>query len=98
MATGDAVRAAVARARPVLLEPIARVEVLLPAEALGDVIGSLDRRRGAVLDVAERGAASKVVVGEAPLRRMFGYATELRSLTKGRASFTMTAARYDVAG
>ncbi len=98
VAVGDAVRAAVAKARPVLLEPIARVEVLLPAEALGDVIGSLDRRRGAVLDVQDRGAGARVVVGEAPLRRMFGYATELRSLTKGRASFSMTTGRYDVAG
>ncbi|HTT70356.1 MAG TPA: elongation factor G [Anaeromyxobacteraceae bacterium] len=98
IATADAVRAAAARAKPVLLEPFARVEVVLPAEHLGDVIASLDRRRGTILDVAEGGLAEKTVTSEAPLRRMFGYATELRSLTRGRAVFTLRFERYDVAG
>jgi elongation factor G len=72
-----------------------RMEIVLPAEHLGEVIGSLDRRRGTVLDVADRGAAVKVVECEAPLRRMFGYATELRSATQGRALFTMRFDRFD---
>jgi len=98
VATADAVRDAAARARPVILEPIAHVEVVLPEEHLGEVIGSLDRRKGIVLDVADRGRAQKVITGEAPLRRMFGYSTELRSLTRGRALFTLRFARYDVPG
>jgi elongation factor G len=97
IAAADAVRAAAAKARPVLLEPVMRLEVVLPSEHLGDVIGGLDRRKGAVLDVADRGAAVKVVEAEAPLRALFGYATELRSATQGRALFTMRFDRYDAA-
>ncbi len=95
VAAADAVREAAARARPVLLEPIVRVEIVAPGEHLGDVISSLDQRKGAILDVADRGAAVKVVQSEAPLRRMFGYATELRSATQGRAVFTMRFDRFD---
>jgi elongation factor G len=98
VATADAVRAAAARARPVLLEPIMKLELNLPNEHLGGVIGALDARKGTVLDVVERGAAIKVIAAEAPLRRMFGFATELRSLTQGRALFTMEFDRYDAAG
>jgi len=97
IATADAVRAAAARARPVLLEPLVRLEVVAPGEHLGEVLGSLDRRRGTILDVSDRGAAVKAIDCEAPLRRMFGYATELRSLTQGRATFTMRFERFDVA-
>jgi elongation factor G len=97
IATADAVRAAAARARPVLLEPLARLEVVAPGEHLGEVLGSLDRRKGTILDVSDRGAAVKAIDCEAPLRRMFGYATELRSLTQGRATFTMRFDRFDVA-
>ncbi|HET9555336.1 MAG TPA: elongation factor G [Anaeromyxobacteraceae bacterium] len=96
VATAAAVRDAAARAAPVVLEPVARVEVVAPAERLGDVLASLDRRRGTVRDVSERGA-TKVIAAEAPLRRMFGYATELRSLTQGRAVFTLELDRFDVA-
>ena len=95
VAAADAFRAAAARARPVLLEPIVRVEVLAPGETLGAVMNGLDARRGTILDVADRGAATKVVQCEAPLRRMFGYATELRSATQGRAVFTMRFDRFD---
>jgi elongation factor G len=98
VAAADAVRDAAGRARPVLLEPIMRLEVVAPGEFLGGVIGSLDARKGTILDVADRGAAVKVIEAEAPLRRMFGYATELRSLTQGRAVFTMNFARFDAAG
>jgi elongation factor G len=95
IAAADAVRAAAAQARPVLLEPLMRIEVVLPADHLGEVIGSLDRRKGTVLDVSDRGTAVKAVQAEAPLRRMFGYATELRSATQGRALFTMRFDRFD---
>jgi elongation factor G len=95
VAVADAVRDAATRAGPILLQPIMRVEVVLPAEYLGEVLGSLDRRQGSVLDVADRGEAVKVIEGEAPLRRMFGYATELRSITQGRAVFTMRFDRFD---
>jgi elongation factor G len=95
VAVADAVRDAATRAGPVILQPIMRTEVVLPSEYLGEVIGSLDRRQGSILDVSERGAATKVIEGEAPLRRMFGYATELRSLTQGRAVFTMSFDRFD---
>jgi elongation factor G len=98
VAAADAVRAAAAKARPVLLEPIVRVEVVAPGEHLGAVLSGLDQRRGVVLDVADRGAAVKVIEGEAPLRRMFGYATELRSATQGRAVFTMKFDRFDAIG
>jgi elongation factor G len=98
VATADAVRSAARGARPVILEPLMRVEVVLPAEHLGEVIGTLDRRKGTVLDVSERGTALKAIQGEAPLRRMFGYATELRSVTQGRALFTMRFDRFDVVG
>jgi elongation factor G len=98
VATADAVREAARRAGPVLLQPVMRVEVATPVEFLGEVLGSLDRRRGAVLDVADRGESVRIVQGEAPLRQMFGYATELRSLTQGRAAFTMRFDRFDLAG
>ena len=97
VAAADAVRRAAARASPVLLEPVARLEVVAPTERLGEVIGSLDRRHGAVLDVADRGAGAKVIAAEAPLRALFGYATELRSLSQGRAQFTMRFDRFDAA-
>jgi elongation factor G len=95
IAAGEAVRNAAARARPVLLEPIMRLEVLVPGEHLGAVLGGLDQRRGTILDLTDRGAAVKVIEAEAPLRRMFGYATDLRSLTQGRALFTMRFDRFD---
>jgi len=97
VAAADAVREAARGARPVLLEPIMRLEVVTPSEMLGSVIGGLDARRGTVLDVADRGAV-KAIAAEAPLRRMFGYATELRSASQGRAVFTMRFDRFDAAG
>jgi elongation factor G len=77
-----------------MLEPIMRLEVVAPSDMLGGVIGGLDARRGTVLDVEDRGAV-KAIAAEAPLRRMFGYATELRSATQGRAVFTMRFDRFD---
>jgi len=98
IAAGEAVRDAASRAGPILLEPLMRVEVVLPVEHLGEVLGGLDQRRARILDVSDRGSAVKVIECEAPLRRMFGYATDLRSRTQGRAVFTMTFDRFDVAG
>jgi len=96
VAAADAVREAARSARPVTLEPIMRLEVVAPSEMLGGVLGGLDARRGTILDVEDRGAV-KAIAAEAPLRRMFGYATELRSATQGRAAFTMRFERFDVA-
>ncbi len=62
------------------------------------MISGLDQRKGTIFDVADRGAAVKIVQCEAPLRRMFGYATELRSATQGRAVFTMRFERFDSVG
>ena len=97
IATAEAVRNAARRAGPVLLEPLMRIEVVVPVEHVGEVLAGLDQRRARILDLAERGTAARVVQCEAPLRRMFGYATELRSRTQGRAVFTMRFDRFDAA-
>jgi elongation factor G len=89
-----ALKAAAARAKPVLLEPIFAVEVVTPEEFMGDVIGDLNRRRGQVSGMQQRGNA-QVVTGHVPLAEMFGYATDLRSNTQGRATYTMQFERYD---
>jgi elongation factor G len=81
-------KAAVQRAKPVLLEPIFAVEVVMPEEFMGDVIGDLNRRRGRVDGMEQRGNA-QVVTAHVPLSEMFGYATDVRSNTQGRATYTM---------
>jgi len=98
IATSTAVREAAQAAGPVMLEPIVKVEVVLPADYLGDAISSLNARKGNILDVADRGPTARAVTAEAPLRQMFGYATELRSQTQGRGTFAMVFDRYDKAG
>ncbi len=82
------------RANPVLLEPIMALEVTVPEEYMGDVIGDINSRRGRIQAVRPRSAA-QIITAEAPLSEMFGYATDLRSLTQGRATFTMQFARYE---
>ncbi|MEY4922541.1 MAG: translation elongation factor [Pseudomonadota bacterium] len=82
------------RARPVLLEPVMKVEVETPEENTGDVIGDLSRRRGQ-LKGQESNATGVQIHAEVPLSEMFGYATQLRSLTKGRASYSMEFLKYD---
>ena len=82
------------RARPVLLEPIMDVEVVVPGEYMGDVIGDLSSRRGKIGGMFQR-AEAQVVAASVPLSEMFGYATRLRSLTQGRAVYTMQFARYE---
>ena len=76
------------QAHPVLLEPIMQVEVVTPEEYMGDVIGDLSSRRGRVEGMEQRGS-SQVIRSQVPLAEMFGYATDLRSRTQGRATFTM---------
>ncbi len=79
-----------------LLEPIMKVEVVTPEENMGDVVGDLNRRRGMILGMDEN-AAGKVINAEVPLAEMFGYATDLRSATQGRATYTMEFAQYSEA-
>jgi elongation factor G len=82
-----------AKAGPVLLEPIMSVEAVMPEEYLGDVMGDLNRRRGLVQGIDDT-PAGKSVRAEVPLKEMFGYATDLRSLTQGRATFSMEFMKY----
>ena len=87
-------KAGVAKAGAVLLEPIMSVEVVVPEEYMGDVMGDLNSRRGKVLGMDSRGGA-QVIDAEVPLSNMFGYATDLRSSTQGRATYTMTFDHYE---
>jgi elongation factor G len=89
-----AVQEAARRAKPVLLEPVMSVEVVTPEEFLGTVNGDLNRRRGQVMGQEQRGNA-QVVKAFVPLGEMFGYATDLRSSTQGRATYTMQFERYE---
>ncbi len=81
------------KANAVLLEPIMKVEVVTPEENMGDVIGDLNRRRGIIQGMDDE-ASGKIVHAEVPLAEMFGYATDLRSATQGRATYTMEFAKY----
>jgi elongation factor G len=83
-----AVKKAARQASPVLLEPVMAVEVVTPDESMGDVIGDLSSRRGRVEGMDQRGNA-QVIRAQVPLGEMFGYATDLRSRTQGRATYTM---------
>ncbi len=87
---------AMREAAPVLLEPIMAVEVTTPVEYQGDILGDLGRRRGEIRDVTADGLAC-VVSAEVPLQNLFGYAMDIRSLSKGRAEYSMTPSRYAVA-
>jgi elongation factor G len=89
-----AAKEALRRAKPVLLEPIFAVEVVTPEEFMGDVIGDLSRRRGQISGMEQRGNA-QVISAHVPLAEMFGYATDVRSTTQGRATYTMQFDRYD---
>jgi elongation factor G len=89
-----AMKSALKKAGPVMLEPIMDVEVVCPVEYIGDVISDLSSRRGKVLGMDTR-ADVRVVASQVPLAEMFGYATSLRSLTQGRATFTMQVSHYE---
>ncbi len=87
-------REAVGKADPVLLEPVMEVEVVMPQEFMGEVIGDLNGRRGKILNMENR-AGAQVVEARVPLATMFGYATRLRSMTQGRATYTMQFGAYE---
>jgi elongation factor G len=83
----------VAKADPAILEPVMKVEVTAPEDYMGDVIGNLNARRGTIDGIDERGS-SRMIRAHVPLAEMFGYATELRSMTQGRATYSMEFGRY----
>jgi elongation factor G len=82
------------KAKPVLLEPVMDVEVVTPEEYMGAIVGDLNSRRGRIASMEARGS-SQVIRASVPLGQMFGYATEMRSMTQGRATYTMQFARYE---
>ena len=90
MAFKDAMR----KADPVLLEPIMKVEVTMPEEYMGDVIGDINARRGRIEGMDDLGGG-KIVRGFVPLSEMFGYSTDLRSKTQGRGNYSMFFERYE---
>ena len=94
IAASMAFKEAAKKAEPVILEPVMSVEVIVPDEYMGDVIGDLNARRGKVRGMEDR-AGAKVVSAHVPLAEMFGYATDLRSRTQGRATFSMQFDFYD---
>ena len=95
IASSMAVQDATKRARPVILEPMMKVEVVTPEKFMGDVTGNLSSKRGLIEGMEERGM-NKAMKAVVPLAEMFGYMTSLRSMTEGRAGFTMEFLRYDV--
>jgi len=89
-----AFQAAAKRAKPIVLEPVMKLEVVVPAEFFGDIIGDLAARRGKIEETSDR-LQMKVIDAKVPLAEMFGYATSIRSLTEGRGIFTMEFDRYE---
>jgi elongation factor G len=89
-----AVKEGVAKARPIILEPIMAVEVVVPEEFMGEVMGDISSRRGRIQGMDAR-AGAQVINAQVPLAQMFGYATDLRSKTQGRATYTMQFAHYE---
>jgi len=89
-----AFKEAARKARPVLLEPVMKVEVVVPEEYMGDVLGDLNSRRGHIEGLEKRGS-TQIIRAKVPLAEMFGYATDMRSRTQGRASYTMHFLRYE---
>jgi elongation factor G len=89
-----ALKEAVKRSKPVLLEPVMDVEVVTPSDYMGDIIGDLSARRGRVGGMTDRGDA-QVIGASVPLGEMFGYSTTLRSLSQGRAVYTMQFSHYE---
>tara|TARA_Y100001970_G_scaffold217840_1_gene266944 strand:+ start:9553 stop:11658 length:2106 start_codon:yes stop_codon:yes gene_type:complete len=93
VAGSTALKEGAQKADPVILEPVMSLEVVTPEEYMGDVVGDLNRRRG-IIHGMEDGPSGKIVSGEVPLAEMFGYATDLRSSSQGRATFTMEPLKY----
>jgi elongation factor G len=92
----SAFRSALPKCKPVLLEPIMKIEVITPEENMGDIVGDLNRRRGTIQGMEDRSGA-KAIKGTVPLSEMFGYVTSLRTMSSGRASSTMEFSHYDPA-
>jgi len=86
-------QAAAKKADPVILEPIMKVEVVTPEQFFGDIMGDINKRRGLILDTTDRGTA-KVITAHVPLSEMFGYVGDMRSMTQGRASYSMEPSHY----
>ena len=84
------------RAGPVLLEPIMNVEIIVPEKFMGDITGSVSSKRGMIDEIEDRPGGIKVVKAKVPLSEMFGYVTNLRSMTEGRGTFTMTPHEYSI--
>jgi elongation factor G len=95
IAASQAYEKALRQSDPVLLEPMMRLEIVTPEEFNGDVIGDLNARRGRILDLETRGP-ERIIISEVPLSTMFGYATVLRSLSRGRAAYTMEPFKFEV--
>ena len=95
IAGGIAVREAAKQAGTAYLEPMMRAEINVPDDNVGEVIGTVNQRRGTVENIVDVGNGTKTVEADVPLQRMFGYSTELRSITQGRGQFQMRFARYD---
>ncbi|MBN2073435.1 MAG: elongation factor G, partial [Actinobacteria bacterium] len=93
IAGSKAFREAMKKCQPILLEPIADVEVVAPDEYMGDVIGDINARRGKIVSLDQRNK-NRIIKAEVPISTMFGYATDLRSKTQGRATFTMQFKKY----
>ena len=93
IAASMAFKEGAAKAKPVLLEPIMKVEAVSPEDYMGDINGDLNRRRG-VLQGIDDSPMGKIIRAEVPLAEMFGYATDLRSMSQGRATYTMEFAHY----
>jgi elongation factor G len=94
IAARQAFKAACAKAKPVLLEPIMKVEVVTPEEYMGDIIGDFNKRRGQV-EGMESKAGARVVKARVPLAEMFGYVTALRTISSGRATSSMEFSHYE---
>ncbi len=94
IAASKGLKNAIRKAGPVLMEPMMQIEVVTPEEYIGDVIGDITGRRGKVKNIRNRGEA-QVIEGEVPLAKMFGYATDLRSMTQGRAIYSMQFDHYE---
>ena len=97
VAAGEAFRRACREAKPALLEPIMAVEVVVPEEFMGEVLGDLSQRGGDIEEVGFRGQ-QRLLRAKVPMRQMFGYSTRVRSLSQGRANFTMRFDSFDAAG
>ncbi len=95
IAASMAFKKGIAEAKPILLEPIAKVDISIPDEYLGDIMGDMNKRRGRILGMEQQEDGTQLVMAEAPMAEMYTYAIELKSMTQARGSFVMEFLRYD---